>query len=182
MKTAADTTDASGYPLGFRVSPERARSNLVTSRSGKDVFQVEARAMKSLQKEAVVTEGAQGAAWRMVSDEGAALKGTDLAPFPLGFFNVGMQADLLNRLETCSVPMGVQLDSLDLELENFYGFSGSFFKGTGQGAAENPLLRIKIRSPNSGTDIDALVRAALRASPAMAAVRTALKNTFALIR
>jgi hypothetical protein len=31
------------------------------------------------QKEAVVKEGQAGSSWRMVSDEGPALKGTDLA-------------------------------------------------------------------------------------------------------
>jgi hypothetical protein len=51
------------------------------------VFQVEARAMTYHQKEAVVSEVIQGVAWRITSDEGAALEGTDLAFFPLGFFS-----------------------------------------------------------------------------------------------
>jgi hypothetical protein len=93
---STDTIDGSGFPLAFKVR-DGVRAATVAGRApARDVFRVEARTMTGHQKELVVTEGAAGPAWRMVSDEGANLKGTDLAPFPLAFFNAALQADYLN--------------------------------------------------------------------------------------
>jgi hypothetical protein len=86
------TIDAYGDPLAFRLRQGRGRSPLLGT--GRDVIKVEARQLAGHQKEAVVTEGAKGNAWRLTSDEGKHLRGSDLAPFPLGFFNAGMQSDL----------------------------------------------------------------------------------------
>jgi len=180
MTKVVDTIDGSGFPLGFRVTQGQARPSVVTGGLGTAIFRVDARALGGHQKEAVVTEGEGGSAWRMVSDEGPYLKGTDLAPFPLGFFNVGLQADLLNRVESCAKAMSVRLDTVELEIDNLYAFSGSFFKGTGQGVAGPAQVRARIRSQAPASVIADLFRNALQASPAMSAMRTPLKNTFAL--
>ena len=90
-----DTIDMHGDPLAFKLRQGRGRSPLLAG--GRDVIKVEARQMAGHQKEAVVTEGADASAWRLTSDEGRHLRGTDLAPFPLGFFNAGMQSDLRSR-------------------------------------------------------------------------------------
>ena len=180
MMKVITTIDGSGFPLGFRVAPGRKRLLAASDSTGHAVIKVEARAMNGHQKEAIVTEGEGGASWRMVSDEGPYLKGSDLAPFPLGFFNVGLQADLLNRLQTAAHARGVRLDSVDLELDNLYSFSGSFFKGTGQGVAGPAVARLRICAPAPAATIATLVRQAVQASPAMAAMRMPLQNTFAL--
>jgi hypothetical protein len=96
--TSIETIEGSGFPLAFKTRQGRARSAVVALGQGRDVFKVEARQLAGHQKEAVVTEGEAGAAWRLASDEGKHLKGTDLAPFPLGFFNAGLHADLINRV------------------------------------------------------------------------------------
>ena len=46
------------------------------------------RCLEGMQKEALVRVG-ESPPWRMVSDEGPYLEGTDLAPFPLAFFTPG---------------------------------------------------------------------------------------------
>ncbi|MEO7296184.1 MAG: hypothetical protein ABIZ57_08570 [Candidatus Limnocylindria bacterium] len=180
MVKMISTIDGSGFPLGFRVSAGQGRPLDMSDAAKRCVVKVEARALNGHQKEAIVEEGAGGASWRMVSDEGPYLKGTDLAPFPLGFFNVGLQADLLNRLQIGAEAAQVKLDFVELEIDNLYSFSGSFFKGTGQGVAGPAVVRLRIRSSAPAGRIATLVRQAVHASPAMAAMRTPLQNTFAL--
>ena len=102
-----DTIDGLGDPLAFRLRDGRGRSPLLGS--GRDAIKVEARQLAGHQKEAVVTEGADGSAWRLTSDEGKHLRGTDLAPFPLGFFNAGMQSDLYGRIRTLAAARGIEL-------------------------------------------------------------------------
>lgn len=176
----SDTIAGSGYPLGFKFRQGPARSGVITGQASRDVFKVEARAMGGHQKEAVVTEGDTGSAWRLVSDEGAGLNGTDLAPFPLGFFNAGVQADVLNRIRLLADAQGVPLAGLSSKLLNRYAFRGSFFKGTGIGSAEPGKLTVRVHSSADPATIVRLVQDAVRASPAAAACATALRNTFAL--
>ncbi|HEX2215366.1 MAG TPA: hypothetical protein VHG27_01510, partial [Xanthobacteraceae bacterium] len=106
-----DTIDAHDDPLAFKFRQGKGRSPLLAA-GGRDVIRVEARQLAHHQKEAVVTEGGDGSAWRLTSDEGVHLKGTDLAPFPLGFFNVGMQADLYRRLRELAPRRGISLADL----------------------------------------------------------------------
>lgn len=175
----ADSIDSSGFPLGFKVRQGKARSGVVGSAASQDLFRVELRAMGGHQKEAVVSEGATGSAFRAVSDEGLALKGTDLAPIPLGYMNAGMQADLQNRIMQLASARGVRIDALAMELLNAYLFVGSFFRGDGRGTAEAVRYRVKITSSAPAAELQALVRAALDASPLAAMCRAPLENTFA---
>ena len=177
--TLTDTIDMHGDPLAFRFRQGRGRSPLLTA--GRDVVTVEARQMAGHQKEAVVTEGAGGSAWRLASDEGRHLKGTDLAPFPLGFFNAGMQADLYGRMRRIAAERKVPLDGVAIRVVNHYWLTGSFIQGTGEGHAEAPDIEVQVQSAASADAIDALVAAAMDASPAIAFLRTPLSgNTFAL--
>ena len=169
----ADSIESSGYPLAFKVA-QGVRTPLLGMAAAKDVMKVEVRAMGGHQKECVVTDGAGGSAWRLVSDEGAALTGTDLAPFPLGFMSAGYQADLQGRIMRLAAERGVAIRSLRTEIINQYGFAGSFFRGTGRGSALAPVYRVLIESPAKADDIRALVKAAADSSPLIASVRTAL--------
>lgn len=138
---------------------------------------VQARAMGGHQKEAVVTEGKAGSSWRMVSDEGPGLQGTDLAPLPLGFMSAGMQADLMNRISQRARVQSVAVTSIDTEIITDYAFQGSFFKGNGRGYAYAPQLRVRIETASSVTAIRDLVAESLAASPIFAAWRAPLVNT-----
>ena len=180
MLKIIDTIEGSGFPLGFRTLESTQRSSLVLGRAGNDSILVECRAMGDHQKESIVTEGIGGPQWRMTSDEGPYLNGTDYAPFPLGFFNIGLQADLINRIVNLAQARAILIDNLHLELDNLYSFSGSFFKGTGQGSADGIDVRIRISSQSDSSSIRRLINDAIQASPVFAALRTPLSNTFAI--
>ena len=92
-----DTIEGSGYPLAFMVRNGVTPKVVSGKAPSRDVFRVEARTMGGHQKEVLVSEGEGGRIWRRTSDEGAILKGSDLAPFPLAFYNAGLHADFLNR-------------------------------------------------------------------------------------
>ncbi len=178
--TTADTIESSGFPLCFPCGPVDRRPDVLGLADARSTFVVQARALGGHQKEAVVTEGLAGAAWRMVSDEGAGLKGTDLAPFPLGFMAAGLQADLLNRIARLGNMRRLVLDRIETELINQYQFEGSFFRGDGRGHAYSPRITLRIQSRAPAASIKALIDAAVLASPILAAWRTPLANTFAL--
>jgi hypothetical protein len=174
-----DTIDRHGDPLAFRLRQGRARSPLLGS--GRDVIVVEARQMAGHQKEAVVSAGADDSAWRLTSDEGKHLRGSDLAPFPLGFFNAGLQSDLYGRLRALAAARKIALDAVEIGVANHYWLTGSFIHGTGEGHAEAPDIELRVRSSAATETIRTLVAAALDASPAIALLRTPLiGNTFAL--
>jgi hypothetical protein len=174
-----DTIDGFGDPLAFRLRQGRGRSPLRSD--GRDVIKVEARQLTGHQKEAVVAEGADGSAWRLTSDEGKHLRGTDLAPFPLGFFNAGMQSDLYGRVRMLAAARKIALDHVEIRVANHYWLTGSFIHGTGEGHAEAPDIEVHIQSGATTDTIKSLVGAAMDASPAIAFLRAPLTgNTFAL--
>jgi uncharacterized OsmC-like protein len=178
--SGAETIASSGFPLGFQVREGQARPAAVTG-AGRSVFKVKARHFAgNHQKEAVVTEGDAGSAWRMVSDEGVHIKGDDLAPFPLGFFNAGLQADLANRLLALARARHITLDELVMQCRTGYSMTGAFFRGDGVGYAEPAKITIDVASPAPASSIRAWVAAAAQASPALAAMRVPVENTFAI--
>ena len=177
---ATDTIDAFGDPLAFRARQGTERPAVVRNAAGQDVFTVEARQMAHHQKEAVVTEGSSGSAWRITSDEGLHLSGTDLAPFPLGVFNAGLHGDLYNRLLASAPVAGIDIDDLRIHLDNRYSLTGSFVRGDAVGQAEPTRITVQVKSPADTDAVRAWVDGAIAASPAMAALRTPLENTFAI--
>jgi uncharacterized OsmC-like protein len=176
--TLTDTIDMHGDPLGFKLRQGSGGAD------GRQTIKVEARQMAGHQKEAVVTD--RTGAWRLASDEGKHLRGTDLAPFPLGFFNAGLQSDLYGRLGALAAARGIALDDVEVSVVNHYWLTGSFIQGTGEGHAEAPDIDIRVRSNNNSNNssrgaIESLVAAALDASPAIALVRAPVTgNSFAL--
>jgi uncharacterized OsmC-like protein len=178
--TLTDTIDMHGDPLAFRLRRQgSSRPPLVAG--GRDVIKVEARQMAGHQKEAVVTDGTDASAWRLTSDEGKHLRGSDLAPFPLGFFNAGVAADLYGRIRTLAAGRNIALDRIEMCLVNHYWLTGSFIHGTGEGYAEAPDIELAVESAAGTETIAALAAAAMDASPAIALLRTPLAgNTFAL--
>jgi len=176
--TLTDTIDKHGDPLAFKLR-QGSRAPLV--HGGGDVIKVEARQMAGHQKEAVITDGAEASAWRVTSDEGKHLKGTDLAPFPLGYFNAGIHVDLVQQIRRLAADRGIAVDGLSLSVVNHYWLTGSFIQGTGEGHAEIPDIEVRIDSPAGTGDIENLVHAAMNATPAIAFLRAACTdNCFAL--
>ena len=175
-----DAIDSSGFPLGFKVKQGSARPGVLGDAASKEVFRVELRAMGGHQKEAVVSEGANGSSYRAVSDEGPGLNGTDLAPNPLSFFSAALPADVLSRFMQLARAQGIDIDAVATEQLNAYAFQGSFMRGDGKGSADAPSITLRVASAAPAARIAQLARAALRASPLAAMCRVPLENTFAL--
>lgn len=180
MIQVSDSIEGSGHPLGFCFRRDGSRAGPLAGATGETILRVDARAMGAHQKEALVFEGSPGPAWRLVSDEGPYLKGSDMAPFPLGFFNSGLQADLLGRVARLIALRSLRVSAVSLELDNTFSFSGSFLKGDGKGTAEAAQVRMALEGTATEHDVRALVRNAISASPALAAMSTPLASTFAL--
>jgi len=175
-----NSIQGSGYPLAFRTRQGRARPGVLGSDAASDTFVTEARVLNAYQKEAVVTEGSTGSAWRMTTDEGKHIKGTDLAPFPLGFMNAAVHADVINRLLALAWARSIIVGNLSLFVQNPYHIEGSFVRGDGRGFAHTPTIEVTIDTPSPSAVVETLVDDALKASPVIAMYRTALRNTFAI--
>lgn len=180
IETTKPSIENSGHPLAFRTHAGSGSVGWNALQDSALVCKVEAHAIGGHQKEALVTEGADGPCWRMVSDEGPILGGTDLAPFPLGFFSAGLQSDLLGRIQALAPSLGVALENLQLQVLSRYTFSGSFFAGTGLGSTQAVDVKMSATSAASHQAISALLRGAVNASPAFGALRQNMANNFAL--
>lgn len=172
--------DADGYPVAFPVARGGGRAGFFAGAAGSGLLRAEVRQVSHHAKEAVVSEGEGGLVWRLASDEGAHLKGSDLAPFPLGFFNAGLQADLAGQVARLARARGIAIGALRLALKTAYSLTGSFVLGTGQGVAEGVFIEIDIDSPATDAALADLLRDAVAASPGLALVTGRFDNTFAL--
>lgn len=172
--------DADGHPLAFKVNQGVPSKDFKLKLHGEEVIQVEARQMFTHQKEAITTEGKIGDAWRLPSDEGLHLHGTDLAPFPLGFFNAGIQGDLFHLIHQLALNENIAIDAINIELSNHYWLTGSFILGTGEGHAEPTNIHIGVQSSAPKSAVTQLIHQAIQLSPAIQFLRGQLKNSFAL--
>lgn len=93
------------------------------------------RALAGMQKEALVSCGPTASVWRIVCDEGPWLNGTDLAPFPLGFFTAGLIASYMSEYLTHAKRGGIEVNLLEVQVDNHYTMEGSLLKGTMKGTA-----------------------------------------------
>ena len=163
------------FPLGFL--SKLGEDNLDAKQH---TFHVEARQMFHHQKEAIVQCGPSGEVWRFTSDEGSHLHGTDLAPFPLGYFNAGMHGDIVQLILKVAKEQSIEISAIDLSIVNHYWLTGSFVLGTGHGHSEPPDIDISIKSSASQEQINQLIEKALKSSAVMSFLNRALKNTFAI--
>ena len=143
-------------------------------------FHVEARQLHHHQKEAVVACSNTGDEWRFTSDEGGHLKGSDLAPFPLGYFNAGMHGDIMQWILQLAKDKAIEISSIELNVINHYWLTGSFVSGTGHGHSEPPDINVSIQSPASSAQINDLVQEALQKSAVISYLNQQLHNTFAI--
>lgn len=177
---AVETIEGSGFPIGFKFRQGTARPAILGAGPARDVYVTEARALSGYQKEGMVHEGETGSAWRMATDEGLHLGGADIAPFPLGFFNAGLHADLIGRILKIAKVRDILVDDLKLDLKNGYYVIGSFVRGDAKGHVEPSRILAEISSPAPADAISRLVHDAIKASPAMATMQTPVSSTFAI--
>ena len=167
-----------GYPLGFLIN----KGTTTNSDDLNKTFVSHTRQMALLQKETIGYEGDLNAhSWRLTSDEGKHLKGTDLAPFPLGFFNASIHGDIVGRILKTASKENLSIDEIKCEVKNSYYLTGSFVKGDGEGHAEPTEINLDIKTSEDQSKIESLVNKCSQLSPVLTALRTPLKNTFSLI-
>ena len=138
------------------------------------------RALAGMQKEAFVANGANGSAWRLVSDEGPYLDGHDRAPCPLCTFIAGMSSSYMNEILAIAEQRGLDIADIELTLGNFYSMEGSALRGTMLGGAMNPKLEVEIVADADTADLDDLVQQAIYASPINGLIRGVSNSLFTL--
>ena len=123
-------------------------------------MRVYVRALEGMQKEAVVavSSGAGKRTWRMVCDEGPYLDGTDLAPFPLGFFSAGLQFSFMSELVKHAKANDVAIKSLSMEQDTYYTMNGSALQGTMIGGAKPVELRVMMESDAAPETVARLIK------------------------
>lgn len=114
------------YPLA-ETPPQAAASAALLAAPG---LLTCTRALEGMQKEAVVIDEATQQAWRVLCDEGPWLNGTDLAPFPLGYFVGGLASCVLADVTAVATDRGVPSGDLALRVDIHFTMEGSILRGT----------------------------------------------------
>ena len=165
------------FPLGFLINKGNSANSDVINKT----FICHTRQMALLQKESIGYEGdLKSNSWRLTSDEGGHLNGTDLAPFPLGFFNASIHGDIVGNIFKASKKNNISIEEIKCEVKNSYYLTGSFVKGDGKGHAQPTEINLEIKSSEDKVKIEELIKNASKNSPVLTALRTPLKNTFSL--
>lgn len=177
--------EESAEPVAFRIDahslPGPAGSEAEGGETDGVAFRVDIRSLAGMQKEAIVSQVAPaGPAWRLACDEGPYLNGSDLAPFPLGFFAAGLQFSFLTELVRHAHRDGIRIGSLSAVQDTRYTMSGSAIRGDMTGGALPVDVQIRMGSDASPDRVAALVARTASTSPAVAVMRDVLANAFAL--
>lgn len=169
----------SPYPLVFPIPEPAADWRPVPQPGGLPLLlRTSARALAGMQKEAVVA-GVNSPAWRMVCDEGPYLLGTDLAPFPLAFFCVGMVSGFFTELKSLAAKAGIT-GNWQLRQDNRYTMEGSATAGTMRGEALPVELQLAGGDAALVKQLEPLLQGAVAATPAAALLRHATSGRFSL--
>ncbi|HLH66216.1 MAG TPA: OsmC family protein [Solirubrobacteraceae bacterium] len=139
------------------------------------------RALQAMQKEALVASSESGCVWRLVSDEGPYLAGSDLAPPPLGVFVTGLVSANANALLALASERGIRLANLRLTQDTFYSMEGSALRGTMTGGARSPSLHVEAACDLTDAELGSLAVDAVATSPPAGLIAGVHESLFALI-
>jgi len=176
------TIQDSPYPLVYKLREPAAAglSGPAAAPQGGIGIRIYARAMAGMQKEALVWYAPTGSVWRLVSDEGPYLNGTDLAPFPLAFFTAGMVSSYVSEIAALARQRGIDPGSVRATIDNQYGMEGSAFHGTMTGSAMPVELGLEHEGDLAPEAALGLASQAIGGSPARALAAEKLANVFSL--
>ena len=175
-----DCIENSPFPLVFKLDgalPVELRANQHGRRLQ---LRTATRALAGMQKEALVNYGPTGTTWRLVCDEGPWLDGTDLAPFPLGFFTAGLVASYMSEFMTHARRAGVEVHELEVMVDNLYGMEGSLMRGTMVGSAQPVEVTFTANTSTDVREVLQLAHLAVASSPADALLSNAVDSMFTL--
>ena len=170
----------SPYPLVFKLG-NLADFPFAASNKGKRLhYRTATRALAGMQKEALVSDGRNDSCWRLVCDEGPWLNGTDLAPFPLGFFSAGLVASYMSEFLTHAKQADIVVRELEVMVDNRYSMEGSLLRGTMVGSSLPVEVSFKARTSAGAGQDRHLAYLAVASSPADAYLRQAVNSLFSL--
>jgi len=181
-KSEANLLRGSGLPLFFKVAnPGSVGIAPPRNRLG-EAQTTWVRSLSVMQKDALVASAANGAVWRLASDEGGYLAGHDEAPCPLAFLTVGMIASYANEIAALADQRGVAVRHLRLVQDNRYTMEGSMPKGTLVSGALPPELTVEIDCDADGEALNELILSAVAGAPLNGLLRGELTSRFTLSR
>lgn len=170
------------YPPVFKVAPDSAKP-LGLHETGEPIaIRTAARALPGMQKEAMVRYGTNDSVWRILCDEGPWLNGTDLAPFPLGYFSAGLAASYLSEFISHARQRRVKIHALQAMVDSRYSMEGSLLKGTMQAGAQPVNVLFSVDADASEAELFELACLAVTTSPADAFLRNTGSSLFRLNR
>lgn len=175
-----DSIEKSPHPLVFRHTDELPLELSASTAGRRLQVRAATRAMEGMQKEALVNYGPTGTTWRVVCDEGPWLNGTDLAPFPLGFFTAGLVASYMSEFLTHAKRAKVEVQDLEVQVDNLYSMEGSLLRGTMIGSALPVEVTFRAHTSLSNDKVLQLAQLAVASSPADALLRNAVDSLFSL--
>lgn len=180
MQTRTINIESLGYPLVYKATVNTPAPPDLSVQDENIAIRAKVRALTGMQKEALVYYGPTGTTWRMVSDEGPYLNGTDLAPFPLAFFATGMALSFADEMLKHATAAGVTFKRYRLTQDNLYTMEGSAIRGDMIGGALPVEILVEIESNTAEDTIRKIVNLAQKTSPAQVYMSQELVNTFAL--
>lgn len=169
-----------GYPLAYKAAEGNPIPPGLNVKDGNIAIRTAVRCLTGMQKEALVYYGPTGTIWRLVSDEGPYLNGTDLAPFPLAFYTAGMVFSFMEELLKHAQAAGANLDKLEITQDNYYTMEGSALRGDMIGGALPVEISVNVDSAAAPDKVQRLVALAEQSSPPQRYMAGALVNTFTL--
>ena len=169
-----------GKPLTFEVAnAETVGLEPPLPRLGEDLRTI-VNSMTVFQKEALVTSARTGKTWRLASDEGTYLNGTDTAPAPLCHLTVGMAASYMNEITALAKLRDLHIKNIRLIQDNYYRMDGDMKKGTMEASAKNVDLEVQIDADAGQEKLHKLVLDATAASPLNGLMRGKHEGLFTL--
>jgi uncharacterized OsmC-like protein len=175
-----NSIESSPWPLAFRPAAAGHDERHPPETSHTVRLTTLARALTGMQKEALVSCEPGGRRWRMVSDEGPYLNGTDLAPFPLAFFTAGVANGFLAQIAAVARQREIAIRQIELTAASYYTMQGSAVRGDMLGGALPVQLSVRIQADADDAALESLVADAVAQSPVEALLRTPLYSEFSL--
>lgn len=166
-------------PIAFRVAPLPEAGAPPAAAGGASRLLTLARALEGMQKEALVESQTDRTCWRLLCDEGPWLNGTDLAPFPLGYFAAGLASCFVGDIAAEAAHFSAPSAELELGLDLHFSMEGSLLRGSM--AAGVDAIEITVGAGHATGEFELPVRSALeRRSAVYRALRAHLPSRFCL--
>jgi len=165
---------------GYAVRAGRPAPAAPYGAGGTETYLAEVFGLGKFHKAGLIEEMSTGRTWCLQSDEGASLGGTNRAPAPLLHWLAGLQADVASRIVAVARSRSIALEYVHVGVSQGLAAKGSFARGEAVALIFGLDWDFDIRTAATETEIDDIVDTAMRASPAVAAMRDAKEGLFAL--